>query len=278
MHATALAFDGSGRNLLVGTESPRPRPPEIAPDEKGLRAARFTVSGGSGRCGLTTRASCAPRPSAAATAAGPARPGSTTAAATRPETSRARNRDRHSRGHFDLHRRCVQRRRHLRVGPRGSPCAERSDLSHHAGRSVGSTLGVARRLTLRSRLRRPRAAHRRHRQQRQDLPAGRRPAPAHAARRRRRATGNGAVQGSQRPSVFCDRQSWKAFPSRFRSRRAGDVRVRAPRRANRRDVGRDQLARHGARKRPRRVFAVGQHRTPDDTGWSRRTPWPRALP
>ena len=197
MHATALAFDKAG-NLLVGTESPG-RVLRIDPDGKAfvlldspfqeIRSLRFddkgvlyaaAVSGRDGGGGAARAQDRRPQQRLA-----------------RKRAARA-DRDRHGRSHLDLHRRCVQRRRHLRVGPRGSPRAKRSHLPHHAGRPVGSTLGVARRLTVRSRLRRPRAAHRRHRQQRQDLPAGRRPAAAHAARRRRRATGDGAVQGSQR--------------------------------------------------------------------------------
>ena len=267
-HATALAFDKTG-NLLVGTESPG-RVLRVDPEGKAfvlldspfqeIRALRFDDKG------MLYVAAVSGRPSA----------GGAPIAADDARSADARSESRAGavglrRDHVDRRRRRRQRIGIERHAAGGSPGAEGRRLPHRAGRPLGSAVGIARRLAVRPDLRSARRADRRHRQQGQDLSARRRSAAADAARARRRAAGHGAPQGRRRPALLRDRESRQAVPALAGAGAARHLRVRAARRADGVDLGRDQLARDDVRRANGNRIEVftrsGNTETPDDT-WS----------
>ena len=266
-HAMTLAFDREGR-LLAGTESPGPRvPASTPPASRSCCSTRATTR--STRCASTRRAtSTRPRVSGRAGGGG----GAGAAAAARRRSGAGAGGHGVHRDHRD------RRRRHQRLGGAGQPSGGRAPtgpggrrrLPHQRPTAPSDLVWESREDTpydLAFEAERQRA--RRHRQQGQDLSAGRRSVqPTLVARANAQQVTTLATDRSGR-MLFATSNPGKVFRLSADARGARHLHLRRARRADGGHLGRDQVA--GAWRRRARASrsprARGNTRTPDET-WS----------
>ncbi|MGC4083833.1 MAG: SMP-30/gluconolactonase/LRE family protein [Vicinamibacterales bacterium] len=267
-HATALAFDKTG-NLFIGTESPG-RVIRVDAQGKGFllldtpyrRDSHAEVR----REGHALRRR-GERPSEQRQRAGDTG-GRHTATDQR---QLARSASRLGLGIDGDHGcRCRQQQRSVRQHhAAGRRRVERRHLQNRTRRSVGHGVGLARRSSVRPRLRRRGARGGRHGRQRQDLQARRRSGASGASRARAGLPGHVALQRRSWADVLRHGQPGQALTPDCRPRREGHVRVRRARRTAGVVVGVDQAG-AARRRRPTEIEVStrsGNTETPDDA-WS----------
>ena len=229
-HVTALAFDKTG-NLLVGTGTPG-KVLRIDPDGKPfmlldspfqeIHALRFDDKGTLYVAAISGRRRRAPRRSCTDSGADRVTGGEVVRAPIASVSAEITSMSIVDTGGSGSQA----------LAARGSPLVQGRGLPHLARRRLGSAVGVARRLALRPDVRSQRRADHRHRRQGQAVPARGRAASTDAARPRRRAAGDGVLQGrAPAASITPPRTPASCSASRPSARRAAPT---SPRCATRR--------------------------------------------